>query len=237
MTDSPGVGPCGIDDLESDAALVGCVASLGVGPRPTPGERKDEMGNESRDAVALLFPACILDCRPSLEKETVIIEVYETTTLTFTVPSDVMTRRSVLLGVILVDVSSEELCLQLVWVVSVFGLPEATALEGETGRLRLFPLTEPRGGSGDEIIIAVPDETSLISSDAVIEYVSGIPGSPTSDGETGRPGASPLTELPGNCESGLRTEVPDEFSLIWSDAVLVVGSTTVGRDPGSSVED
>lgn len=37
----------------------------------------------------------------------VIVEVYDTTTLILTLPSDVMTRRSVLLGVLLVNVISE----------------------------------------------------------------------------------------------------------------------------------
>ncbi|KAL1850660.1 hypothetical protein Daus18300_012871 [Diaporthe australafricana] len=46
-------------------------------------------------------------------KEMVIVEVYDTITLTLTVPSDVMTRRFVLLDVVLVDVVSEELCRML----------------------------------------------------------------------------------------------------------------------------
>ena len=61
--------------------------------------------------------------------ETVTIEVYDTMTLTLTLPSDVRRSRSVLLGVVLVDVVSEELCIQLFEVKAVPSSPDWSALE------------------------------------------------------------------------------------------------------------
>lgn len=58
----------------------------------------------------------------------VTVEVYDTTTLTLTVPSDVMRRRSTLLEVLLVDVN-KELCPQLDGGERVPELPETSVCE------------------------------------------------------------------------------------------------------------
>lgn len=53
-------------------------------------------------------PSGLDESKESKGTEIVIVEVYDTMTLILTLPSDVMTRRSVLLGVLLVNVVSEE---------------------------------------------------------------------------------------------------------------------------------
>lgn len=103
MDDNPGMV---LDGSEFGKAPLGCADSLDV-------ERSDERGGVSGDNVPISLPACPLESKLLDTKEMVTIEVYDTTTLTLMVPSDVKRRRSVLLGVFLVNVSSEELWPQL----------------------------------------------------------------------------------------------------------------------------
>lgn len=93
-----------------------------------------------------------------------------------------MTRRSLLLGVVLVNVDIDELCCQLVAAKFVGVLSDSSAFEGEPDKLGLTLLPEPRGGS---------------------------------DGKVG---------------------TANVVSFIWNGAPIVVGSATVGRDPGFRVD-
>lgn len=93
-----------------------------------------------------------------------------------------MTRRSLLLGVVLVNVDIDELCCQLVAAKFVRELPDSSAFKVEPEKLELTLLPEPRGGSDGKV------------------------------------------------------ETADVVSFTWNGAVIVVGSATVGRDPGFSVD-
>lgn len=95
-----------------------------------------------------------------------------------------MRRRSVLLGVALVDVINEELCGKPIGDKSVAGLLDSSAFEEKTEKLELSPLKDPREGFKEKF----------------------------------------------------KPAVADEVSLLWDVPVNVVGSSTVGRDPGFSEE-
>lgn len=174
----PNVGSCMLYDLESERALLCCVGLLGVERLPMSGGRVVEPENVSLGVMSLLFPACILESKGSDDKKTVITDVYETTTLTLTVPSDVMTRRSLLLGVLLVDVINEKLRGKVAADKPVARLPDSSTLEREPEIRRVSPLSDLRVDP---------------------------------DSKVGK---------------------ADEISLNWNGAVIVVGSATVGRDPG-----
>lgn len=73
-----------------------------------------------------------------------------------------MRRRSVLLGVVLVDVINEELCDQLVGDKLVAELPGSAESEGKTEKLEVCPLKDPREESKGNSKPAVPDEILLI---------------------------------------------------------------------------
>lgn len=107
MEKNPGEG---LDDSEFPPALSGWEDWLRVERRAMSGEGFDERGDVSGDIVPLSLSSWPLDSTFSDDKEMVTIEVYDTITLTLTVPSDVKRRRSVLLGVRLVDVSIDKLC-------------------------------------------------------------------------------------------------------------------------------
>lgn len=130
VANSPGVGPSDLDDHESEAASVACAAPLGVETRPSPGELKDERGDAPCGVVPPSSPVCPLEAKLSESKETVTVEVSDTMTLTLTEPSLVMRRLSVLLGVLLVNVTSEEPC------ISSLGLTSATRLLNPSGSER-----------------------------------------------------------------------------------------------------
>lgn len=165
-------------DLESDSELLCCEGLLGVEGLPMSVGPIVEPENVTRGVMSLLFPACILESKGSDDKATVISDVYETTTLTLTVPSDVMTRRSLLLSVLLVDVINEKLRGKVAADKPVARLPDSFTLEREPEIPEFFPLSDPRVDP---------------------------------DSKFGK---------------------ADEISLNWNGAVIVVGSATVGRDPG-----
>lgn len=98
----------GVVKLASPAGLSGDFGKSDlVWPSDPDCERPEGLNDVTRDAILSSF---WLELEWPYGKEIVIVEVYETTTLTLTVPLEVMTRRFVLLDVFLVDVVSEEPC-------------------------------------------------------------------------------------------------------------------------------
>lgn len=142
VANSPGVGPSDLDDPEPEAASVACAAPLGVDTRPSPGELKDERGDAPCGVVPPSSPlaVCPLEAKPSDSKETVTVEVNDTMTLTLTEPSLVMSRLSVLLGVLLVNVTSEEPCISSLGLTFPTGLLDPSGSERGAKELDTCPL-------------------------------------------------------------------------------------------------
>lgn len=178
MAETPGVGPRGLDDPESEAVLVGC-PRLGRESTPPSGERMDEREDAPSGVSLLSFPVCPFGAIPSEDKETVTVEVYDTTTLTLTEPSDVMRRRSTLLDVLLVDVNSEELCPQLDGGKAVAESPERSVSEEIGEKLEIVEgpqLSALPEVDASPLPTAAPSELSVFSDDPVTVVDSAIFG-------------------------------------------------------------
>lgn len=125
----------------------------------------DGMEDVPSGVVALSLPVCPPGAKRSEDKEMVTVEVYDTTTLTLTVPSDVMRRRSTLLDVLLVDVNKEELCPQLDGGKAAAELPEMSLCEDlceETESVEVPPLSELSGADIGALSTTTPDESSVL---------------------------------------------------------------------------
>lgn len=143
--------------------MVGC-AGLDGERRPPSGERMEEKGAAPSDVVLPSLLVCLLGSKRSEDKEMVTVEVYDTTTLTLTVPSDVMRRRSMLLDVLLVDVISEELCPKLDWGKAVAELSKKPVSEEFCEKIEFVggpPLPELPGADNGVLPTFAPVETSV----------------------------------------------------------------------------
>lgn len=138
-----------------------------------------ERGDASSGVVPSSLPESLLGNERSEDKEMVTVEVYDTTTLTLTEPSDVMRRRSTLLDVLLVDVNSEELCSQLDEEKAVAKSPERTVSE-EIGEKPEFvegpPLSAFREADAVPLPTVAPSELSVFPDDPVTVVDSAIFG-------------------------------------------------------------